>query len=85
MTNARTLLQVIGNIPSKNVKKIEFLTWINTDDKKFEAKGVCSPSEYNNVVLVSKDNGPGKDVMLAYSSDPMSGCLYLGNWNDGVV
>ena len=87
MTNSRTFLQVIGDVPKKDPKKIEFLTWIDTNNQSFEGEGVILPSEYPNIILISKGRrvGSGHDVMLAYDEDPMDGCLYLGNWNDGVA
>lgn len=87
MTNSRTFQQVIDGAPKKKTKKIEFLIWINTDDKKFVPTGVLSPEEFDNVVLISMGQyvGTGHDIMLAYDKDPMEGFLYLGNWNDGTV
>lgn len=86
MTNSRTFLEAINGFSRKDPKKIEFLSWIDTDNQFFEGK-IILPSEYQNVILISKGRhvGSGHDVMLAYDEDPMDGCLYLGNWNDGVA
>jgi len=82
-----TKVTILGQEPKeeKKLKPIEFVKYLNG------VAGVngdcCLPSEWRNIVLLSKDYFKcGHDLMLAYSFGVNNdACLYLGHFNDGVV
>lgn len=67
----------------RKTKNIEFLYFIVPEYKMFD-QNTISPSHFSNIILLRKGIKEGEDLMWAYSGDPQSGCLYLGNWNDGT-
>lgn len=67
----------------RETKNIEFLYFIIPEFKMFD-ENTIAPSHFSNIILLRKGIKEGEDLMWAYSDDPQSGCLYLGNWNDGT-
>ncbi|PHJ51476.1 hypothetical protein VF04_34980 [Nostoc linckia z7] len=83
-----TKVIILGEQPKeeKKLKPIELIKWISS------IKGICEgavvkPSEYDFVVLLSRlYDGSAYDLMYVYDKNQqMSGTLYLGHFNDGVV
>jgi len=45
-----------------------------------------TPDEWNTIELICRSYCNGLDLMFAYHTHARNiGCLYLGQWNDGVV
>lgn len=79
-----TKVIVLGkNNPNEEVKKIEFTKALNTDFDFMDAMDF--PNNWNYVELICKNYEVGIDLMFAYDDDRNKGCLYIGQFNDGVV
>lgn len=73
-----TKVTVIGQQPEK--KKIELVKVLGVNGWDLPQKEPC---HWDNIVLLS--NLGGYQTMLAYDSNPIDGCIYLGHFNDGIV
>lgn len=80
----KTKVTILGeSVADRPKKKIEFkklLTGaLNVVDTTQNLK------EVEEIILIKKDYGQGLDLMFAKYDDPNCDCIFLGNWNDGVV
>ena len=66
-------------------KEIDFVFELNSN-KEFGEIDDDTPSHWDKVMLLEKNyRNDGLDLIWAYPFGRKGGCLYLGNWNDGVV
>lgn len=66
----------------KELKKIEFVKFLDREYNICPAK--ADPSSFNNIELVSKDNGE-YDIMFVWDFNRSAGRIVLGHFNDGIV
>lgn len=77
-----TVLKPNESTESVTLKPIEFTGYLNRGEREVRPP-LTMPNEWDNIILIVA--GAGTDVMLAHNGDPLTGCIYLGHWNDGVV
>lgn len=78
-----TKVIILGDSPTENKKKIEFMHYLNEDGTIYAIN--TAPSQYENIELISLNYGETFDLMFAYDYDRLEGTLFLGKFNDGVV
>jgi hypothetical protein len=91
----KTKISILGeNTVSQKPKKLIELKYFLDGKSEIHQAGLKA-KEFKNIVLVARDYSEYEeegyfDLILGYSNnspheDPLSTCLFLGKWSDGVV
>lgn len=84
MTKVLKLEEVLEIEPYAELKKIEFSSFLDSDGLMGNAG--CNPIEYETIILLEKNYfTDGTDLMWAVKHKHITGALYKGKFNDGVV